>query len=269
MSWGNLPTTQDRKSDGKRPGEGDILVRFMAYLPELWGIVEVILFLSLFEVKTLEIDRTELGTNSLTCAVSLQHTSYFNSLGPFLSPSTPKGKQLMYFTSVWRRAAASEGGDLDFKKISENMLQEDFCENFYGLWWLFSCIYGGLGGENNTEMGTKICICLWAGSTAIFTRGERFGDFFCLWTASSCGLFSYRWKGQIPSQCWQGPSFIPVKLRNGNKEPVVLGTLGAENRRRRSQAALSLGPLTFEPEQWHTPGFTERQAFRGFAVLDL
>lgn len=84
----------------------------------------------------------------------------------------------MYFTSVWRRAAASEGGDLDFKKISENMLQEDFCENFYGLWWLFSCIYGGLGGENNTEMGTKICICLWAGSTAIFTEEKDLVTFF-------------------------------------------------------------------------------------------
>lgn len=43
-------------------------------------------------------------------------------------------------------------------------------------------------------------------------------------------LFGSRWKGQIWSQPWQRLSFVLVKIRNGNKEPVVLVALGAELR---------------------------------------
>ena len=57
------------------------------------------------------------------------------------------------------------------------------------------------------------------------------------------------------------------KTKKWNKESVVLGIPGAENRNKRSQATLSLVPLTFECKQKHSPDFTERQALRGFAIL--
>lgn len=150
------------------------------------------------------------------------------------------------------------------------MLQEDFCEKHLGPLVIFQLyLLRTRRAEQHRNRNQNMYLLLGRKHCHFYKRRKIWWLFFCLWTISFRGFFSKRWKGQLQSQCWQGPSFIPIKLRNGNKEPVVLGTLGAENRRRRSQAALSLGPLTFEPEQWHTPGFTEREAFRGFAVLGL
>lgn len=86
-------------------------------------------------------------------------------------------------------------------------------------------------------MGTKMCVCLRGGGTAIFTRGERFGGFFCLWTSSR------RLKRTDMEPTLAGTFIHSCKTKKWNKEPVVLGTPAAENRRR-SQAAPSLGPLT-------------------------
>lgn len=48
-------------------------------------------------------------------------------------------------------------------------------------------------------------------------------------------------------------SWLPLELKTGE---------GARQ-------ALSIGPLTFDPEQWHARGFMVRQAFHGFAVLSV
>lgn len=119
-------------------------------------------------------------------------------------------------------------------------------KNFQGLQWFFSSLYWGLGGVNKAENGNRNA-CLPPGRRrhCDFHRGERSGDFYGLWT--SChSVSSYRWKGQIRSQCWQGPSLVPVKLRNRNKEHVVLAAFKAENRRK-SQAGSKSWPADLWP----------------------
>lgn len=153
----------------------------------------------------------------------------------------------MNFTSVWLRAAAFWGRRL-------RLLQKDFWKHVARgfLWKTFTALVvfqlyllrtrrreQHRNGNKNMHLplGRKHCH---------FYKRRKIWWLFLLMNCFLSWTLQLQMKRADTKPMLAGASFIPVKLRNGNKEPVVLGTLGAENRRRRSQAA----PKSWPADLW-------------------
>lgn len=194
-------------------------------------------------------DRTGLGTTSLICAVYWPYTSgYANPLGAIFVLNSKKKTTDIFCIADFipaRLRTAAFGGRRPrlLKKTFLKPCRRAFAKNFQYLRRFLSSIYWGLGRENSTEMGRKMCVCLRGGGTAIFTRGGRFGGFFILFMNFLLWTLQRRLKRADMEPTLAGTFIHSCKTQKWNKEPVVPGTPAAENRRRR-QAAPSLGPLT-------------------------
>lgn len=129
-----------------------------------------------------------------------------------------------------------------------------FAKNFQGPWWVLSSIYQGLRGKTTQKWEQKHKAA--TGEEALTFSGQEKDLVAFLLTNFLFLTLQLEMKGQIWSQCWQGHSFVPVKLRAGNKELIVLVTLGSENWRSRT-VGVWVHLLTSEPEQGHARGFKE------------